>query len=401
MTSDFDESGPRRLRLWKSMMRRGITSFISERPDDFRRRACRGIPSQFRAEVWKAALGCQHAKPGVYQELLSTENKWLRIIEIDMPRTFPDDPYFDDKQQQSLLRVLHAYSNMCPDVGYCQGMNYVAGFLLLVAQDGDFTSGPRRKAEEEETFWMFVALMDRGLSGFYQRTFPLLRRYLAAFDELVAETMPELQSHFDKENVQHAVYLHQWCLTLFIGSVPRPMALTFWDAIVCGGLEELLPIAVSLLGILSQTLLSLQFEEIVRFFQSMRTGTKESCNFTSIASMVMDAREELVVPEHIMAQLSEPCEEEDLSMWTTPGARTPAIDFEEGESPSGQGFGFIGKSHSVSSLGDYVQSWWEDTKESLQSFTFGKSTYDDSDVKLPASIIIGESQVHTHEPLWV
>jgi len=388
-----EQQQQRRLRLWKGMMRRGISSFISNRPDDFRRRARRGIPAEFRAEVWKAALGIERsATPGVYQEMQDMENKWLRIIEIDMPRTFPEDPYFDDKQQQSLRRILLAYSNMSPDVGYCQGMNYIAGFLLLVAQNGDFRASPSPEIEEE-TFWMLHALMDSGLSGFYQRSFPLLRRYLAAFDDLVAQTMPELQSHFQKENVQHGVYLHQWCLTLFINSVPLPMVLTFWDAIICCGLEELLPIAVSLLGILSQTLLPLQFEEIVSFFQSMRAGTQDTCDFTCIAKMVMDAREDIDVPEHIMAELSSPWEAEDLSMWSTPGAVTPGDEeheFQFGEDSEPE----IIKVHSGSSmLGDYVHSLWEDTKESFQIFSFGKSARSDSEsCEKPSSFLMEESQ---------
>lgn len=90
------------------------------------------------------------------------------MIKIDISRTFPETEKFDDSHQNKLLRILSAYSNFNLDVGYCQGMNFIAGLLLLV-------SG----SNEEETFWMFVQLMElRGLKGFYKDKFPMLRYLL-------------------------------------------------------------------------------------------------------------------------------------------------------------------------------------------------------------------------------
>jgi hypothetical protein len=59
---------------------------------------------------------------------------------------------------EELSRVLAAYSVYNPDVGYCQGMNFVAALLLLTAS-------------EEDVFWMLVALVTDVLPArFYDRT---------------------------------------------------------------------------------------------------------------------------------------------------------------------------------------------------------------------------------------
>ena len=83
--------------------------------------------------------------PDVMQE------KWKEQIKLDLHRTFPDNVQFRpdgcDKQLQ-LGRVLQAYSAHNPTVGYCQGMNYVAGLLLLVMN-----------GVEEQTFWLFDAMV--------------------------------------------------------------------------------------------------------------------------------------------------------------------------------------------------------------------------------------------------
>mmetsp|Transcript_29310 Transcript_29310/g.62306 ORF Transcript_29310/g.62306 Transcript_29310/m.62306 type:complete len:471 (-) Transcript_29310:13-1425(-) len=317
-------------RQWKDMMQRGIACFMAEEPEMFRQRLQRGIPMAYRWEVWKAAaqtrrediqrrreraevgeclessewLRHERGRPGFYQELLAKENQWTSLIEIDISRTFPEVPLFDKEQQQSLLRVLQAYANLNPEVGYCQGMNFVAGLLLFVSQKGDFRETPRLETEEE-TFWMFASLMeDWELQGFYRRNFPLLMRFLGAFDQVFKEKLPDLREHFLEENIQHVVYLHQWFLTLFINSLPLPMVLIIWDSIVCCGVEVMLPIAVALLGLLRDTLMAMHFEEIVCFFKMMRAEDSD-VDTVAIAQMVVKIGHVTVVPDGIAAGVRE------------------------------------------------------------------------------------------------
>lgn len=47
-------------------------------------------------------------------------------IRVDIPRTFPENIFFDDIKAQ-LFNVLIAYANHNKEVGYCQGLNYIAG----------------------------------------------------------------------------------------------------------------------------------------------------------------------------------------------------------------------------------------------------------------------------------
>ena len=49
-------------------------------------------------------------------------------------RTFPLHPYFGEsykKGQEELYNVLRAYSVADEEVGYCQGMSYIAGIFLI------------------------------------------------------------------------------------------------------------------------------------------------------------------------------------------------------------------------------------------------------------------------------
>merc|ERR1719359_1466675 len=155
-----------------------------------------------------------------------------------------------------------------------------------------------------------------GLSGFYVNRLPLLRRYLRACDRLVAETVPELRDHFIKENVQPAVYLHQWFLTLFINCFPLSMVTIIWDVIICEGLPVVLRIAVSILQVLKDSLLAMQFEEIIRFFKMMKTYNDEDgeLNAFRIGQLLMKHTELVKVPPNILDELRNDAADDDPSL---------------------------------------------------------------------------------------
>ena len=65
-------------------------------------------------------------------------------IQRDLPRTFPNHPLFENNigiGQKSLGNVLRALRKTFPEVGYSQGMNFVAGvFLILTAAAANATT---------------------------------------------------------------------------------------------------------------------------------------------------------------------------------------------------------------------------------------------------------------------
>lgn len=349
---------------WKRMMQRGIEPFIAQHPDTFQRRVRRGIPAEFRWEVWKAAVRFEDARSsapkGTYQRLHERENRWSHLISIDISRTFPEHADFNEDLQAALWRILNAYANLNRDVGYCQGMNFIAGLLLLVSKS------------EDETFWMFVRLMEDGkLNGFYKEKFPLLRLYLRAFDQLVAETIPELREHFIAENVQPAVYLHQWFLTLFINCLPLPTVLIIWDVIVCDGLPVIMSITVSLLKVLKNVLMNMHFEDIVKFFKTMKAGDEE-CDATMIGQLLIKQSNRIDIPPHILQQLQTPEKHVDEDRFNDnwePAMISPMeSDVASGSSSS---FGAY-----LRGLGADMSSWWGTSSGSAEGT--GRSKRSDS-----------------------
>ena len=77
------------------------------------------------------------------------------MIDKDLDRTFPTHPYFSIQEkggvgQKALRNILQAYAVYNSEVGYCQSMNFIAGFILMM-------SGSR----EKEAFWFFSSVLTK------------------------------------------------------------------------------------------------------------------------------------------------------------------------------------------------------------------------------------------------
>lgn len=75
-----------------------------------------------------------YTDPLPYVELLVEPCIYRHAIKIDVGRTFPEHPIFLEKWgsgQQALFNCMRAYSIADPELGYCQGLSFVAGLLLM------------------------------------------------------------------------------------------------------------------------------------------------------------------------------------------------------------------------------------------------------------------------------
>ncbi|CBZ52329.1 putative TBC domain-containing protein [Neospora caninum Liverpool] len=246
-------------------------------------------------EEHEDAVGCCRAGGDcrrVYEREAERRSSFFALIMIDVPRTFPDVEVFDKDAQALLCRNLNAFANIHPEVGYCQGMNFIAGLLLLVSSFDEF-----------DAFCVFRALMQRyRLKGFFQEKFPLLRKYMKVFDTLASQQLPELRQHFLDEGVLPAVYLHQWFLTLFVTSLPLRSVCVLWDFLLGEGLHGLLELAVALLKVLTRFIIHLRFEEVVKFLKSLKSSGG-GCDDFKVGKMLVKQAAKVQVPDALLQEL--------------------------------------------------------------------------------------------------
>ena len=94
-----------------------------------------GIPPALRGTVWPLIAKAKDSRlEEQYMRLLKGESVYEKAIIRDQTRTFVDHEYFQSKDgQDALFNVAKAYSLYDPDVGYCQGILFIAAPLLLNA----------------------------------------------------------------------------------------------------------------------------------------------------------------------------------------------------------------------------------------------------------------------------
>ncbi|KAL5725599.1 hypothetical protein ACHQM5_008728 [Ranunculus cassubicifolius] len=263
-SANEQEREERRVRKWRKMIGVGGSDwkhYVRRKPHVVRRRVRKGIPDCLRGLVWQLISGSRDLllmNPGVYEQLVlyETSASELDIIR-DISRTFPSHVFFQQRHgpgQRSLYNVLKAYSVYDRDVGYVQGMGFLAGLLLLYMS-------------EEDVFWLLVALLKGAvhapMEGLYLVGLPLVQQYLSQFEQLVREHLPKLGEHFIEEMINPSMYASQWFITVFSYSFPFNLALRIWDVFLHEGVKIVFQVGLALLKHCHDDLVKLPFEKLI------------------------------------------------------------------------------------------------------------------------------------------
>ncbi|KAM6132639.1 LOW QUALITY PROTEIN: TBC1 domain family member 1 [Pterocles gutturalis] len=220
-------------------------------------------------EIWKflAEQYHQHQFPSKqqpkdtpYKELLKQLLPRHAILIDLVRRTFPTHPYFSAQLgagQLSLYNILKAYSLLDQEVGYCQGLSFVAGVLLL-------------HMSEEDAFKMLKFLMfDMGLRKQYRPDMTILQIQMYQLSRLLHDYHRDLYNHLEAHEIGPSLYAAPWFLTMFASQFPLGFVARVFDMLFLQGSEAIFKVALSLLG--SHKPLILQHENletIVDFIKS-------------------------------------------------------------------------------------------------------------------------------------
>ncbi|XP_078162900.1 uncharacterized protein LOC144558068 isoform X2 [Carex rostrata] len=268
------EKEERRIRKWRKMIGVGGSDwshYEKRNPQVVKRRIRKGIPDCLRGLVWQLISGSRELllmNPGVYEQLViyETSASELEIIR-DISRTFPSHVFFQQRHgpgQRSLYNVLKAYSVYDREVGYVQGMGFLAGLLLLYMS-------------EEDAFWLLVALLKGAvhapMEGLYQAGLPLVQQYLFQFEQLVKDFLPKLGQHFSEEMINPSMYASQWFITVLSYSFPFHFTLRIWDIFLYEGIKVVFKVGLALLKFCHDDLVKLPFEKLLH---SLRNFPEEA-----------------------------------------------------------------------------------------------------------------------------
>jgi hypothetical protein len=249
------------------------------------------------------------------------EQKILRQILVDVPRTRPEVPLFHQPAVRRLLeRVLYIWALRHPASGYVQGINDLATPFVVVflskhlseieAQsqqrgDGDevassqpmgipknFTGesgglirsalscdvgsvGEERLGQvEADTFWCLTKLLD-GIQDHYTFAQPGLQRMVYRLKELMGRVDPALDAHLEKCGVDYMSFAFRWMNCLLLRELALPRIVRLWDACLSeddGFGSFHVYVCAAFLKCWSDRLQAQEFQEIVTFLQDVPTN---------------------------------------------------------------------------------------------------------------------------------
>ncbi|KAG2181621.1 hypothetical protein INT44_008436 [Umbelopsis vinacea] len=221
-----------------------------------------GVPHKLRGLVWQAMSQAASLNlEAVYPQLIQERSPYDRVIQRDLARTFPHVEMFKKEGgdgQKAMERVLKAYSLYDSYVGYCQGLAFLVGPLLM-------------NMPEQKAFCVFVRLMETyDMRTMFTLNMEGLQLRLYQFTSLLAQILPKLSDHLDALSVHSPMYASQWFLTLFAYSFPISLVMRIYDIIFAeGAAETIMRIAIAMLKKSEDDILAMgEFEEALDFLTS-------------------------------------------------------------------------------------------------------------------------------------
>lgn len=109
-------------------------------------------------------------------------------------------------------RVLRAYALRNPVIGYCQGMNFIAGLMLLVA-------------DEETAFWVLCHMCEEVNPLCYSPSMLGTKADMQALVEILQDELPRLYDHCARLQLHLELWAAQWFLVYYINVFPPATAL--------------------------------------------------------------------------------------------------------------------------------------------------------------------------------
>ena len=169
----------------------------------------------------------------------SAEN--VGLIEHDVPRTFHRLELFVNPTESfavDLKTVLERFARWNSDLGYVQGMSYIAGLLLL----------------NMSPFECWICLDNLVAASHLLRSIFTMQvggivQHARIFEMMLSEEMPAVYGRLRDLEVTSDHFLLDWFMTLYCRKLPLRAVARVWDLYLLGGEIELHKVAVTLMRV--------------------------------------------------------------------------------------------------------------------------------------------------------
>ncbi|KAF7684327.1 Rab GTPase-activating protein 1-like [Astathelohania contejeani] len=229
------------------------------------------IPNYDRYRLWKIFI---YRNVDVnYEYLLTKECGYEVQIYNDVKRTFRNHILFDDIYGIGacrLFKVMVAYANYNPKIGYCQGMTDIVALLLMYFP-------------EKEAFQVLINIIEKNkLNNLYNIDLDEIYHIMALQEDICLKTIPNIYNHL-RNFVDKILYMPDWYITLFTRFVFE-LTLRIWDHFLFYGFDILPFFGAAILKDVEKEILDCNDSETLLLF--IKTLNTRSFNIDYIVKWV-------------------------------------------------------------------------------------------------------------------
>ena len=190
------------------------------------------MPDDYRTNFWLIASGAKIEMlnhPYYYQNLVKCAQNaknfpHSKSIELDLHRTFPSLPFFKEEENiKKLKNILLAFSfRNSVSIGYCQGLNFIAGQILYVTE------------KEEETFWIFTQLLEDYLPMDFYLKFTGVRIDMEIVKRMLVKKIPIIGKN-ECLSICINNLISRCFISLYSETIKSKIVRVIWDALFIYG----------------------------------------------------------------------------------------------------------------------------------------------------------------------
>ena len=211
-----------------------------------------------------------------YLDLLYEKNNTYDVeIRKDLTRTFPDNILFKygGNYYNKLYHLLTAYSNYNKNIGYVQGLNFLAANIIYLFE-----------SEVEEFVFLDALIKKYDFDNLLGVSSDSLSKKLESITNYINKKLPKVSEYFYSIKLNFEIFTTNWVLTLFANSMDKKFLFYVWDFMIIFGWKFLKCFIVAVLKNFEQIILGYPQHQLNVLMKNIMKSDEFNLKFKSIVS---------------------------------------------------------------------------------------------------------------------
>ena len=206
------------------------------------------------------------------KDYINKDEKFKSIhqqINKDINRTFYTDKFKFGNGKEMLDNILTLMAFIRPEIGYCQGMNFIVGALINFIND------------EETCFWIFLHFIDNiELKDLYLQDMPEYLIKLYQLNYFIKENFPKIHHHLKTNRINLDIFFSKWILTIFSNFLSFETLYNVWDVFILDKWKAIFKFSVIIANYMQDELINMDLHSYSSY---VRKNNLNSIKFKELA----------------------------------------------------------------------------------------------------------------------